>query len=51
MGSYINTRTYMYLLAPSRKECVHKEGAESPGLVGDDVIVIFITLHPSLLNI
>ena len=30
MGSNMNTRTHMYLLVFSGKECVHKEGAESP---------------------
>ena len=47
MGSYMNTRTYMYLVVPSGKECVHKEGAESSGLVADEVIVFFFILHPS----
>ena len=43
----MNTHMYMYLLVPSGKECVHKEGAESPGLVADEVIVFFFILHPS----
>ena len=46
MGSSMNTRMYMYLLVPSGKECVHKEGAESPSLVADEVIVFF---YPSSL--
>ena len=42
MGSSMNTRMYMYLVVPSGKECVHKESAESPGLVADEVILYFI---------
>ena len=42
----MNTCTYMYLVVPSGKECVHKEGAESPG-VADEVIVFFF--YPSSL--
>ena len=44
MGSNMDTPTYMYFLVPCGKECVHKEGAESPGLVAE-VIVFSFTLH------
>ena len=47
----MNTCTYMYLLVLIGKECVHKESAESSGLVADEVIVFFFTLHPSLLSV
>ena len=45
MGSNMNTPMYMYLLVPCGKECVHKEGAESPGLVAEVIVFIF---YPSL---
>ena len=47
MVSNMNTHMYMYLLVPSGKECVHNEGAESPGLVADEVFVFFFILHLS----